>query len=222
MHYLKARTNFKDTTQLTIDWGSKKETLKLDPLDIDQKEPLRILKTENFKPNDGEVKITKTGALPVFAGLTWIYSSDEMTDASSSSVMDLKREFYLIKPGDKLTQLKVDDKVTVGDEIEVLLTIKSKSQLEYVHLKDPRGAGFESNSLLSGYQWNIISRYEEPRDSLMNFFFDNLPKGEYMMKHRFKATTAGIYKFNSATIQSMYAPEMTAYSSTFRLEVLEK
>lgn len=222
MHYLKARTNFKDTTQLAIEWGAKKETLKLNPLDIDQKEPLRILKTENFKPNDGEVKITKTGALPVFAGLTWIYSSDEMTDASGSSVMDLKREFYLIKPGDKLTPLKVGDKVTVGDEIEVLLTIKSKSQLEYVHLKDPRGAGFESNSLLSGYQWNMISRYEEPRDSLMNFFFDNVPKGEYMMKHRFKATTAGIYKFNSATIQSMYAPEMTAYSSTFRLEVMEK
>tara|TARA_B110001454_G_scaffold219203_1_gene252166 strand:+ start:92165 stop:98101 length:5937 start_codon:yes stop_codon:yes gene_type:complete len=222
MHYLKARTNFKYKTQLAIEWGSKKETLKLDPLDIDQKEPLRILKTENIKPNDGEVKITKTGALPVFAGLTWIYSSDEITDASGSSVMDLKREFYLVKPGDKLTPLKVGDKLTVGDEIEVLLTIKSKSQLEYVHLKDPRGAGFESNSLLSGYQWSMIGRYEEPRDSLMNFFFDNIPKGEYMMKHRFKATTAGIYKFNSATIQSMYAPEMTAFSSSFRLEVVEK
>jgi uncharacterized protein YfaS (alpha-2-macroglobulin family) len=232
MHYLRARTNFKDKTQLAIEWGSKKETLKLDPLDIDQKEPLRILKTENIKPNDGKVKITKTGALPVFAGLTWIYSSDEMTDASGSSVMDLKREFYLVKSsdskssdittGDKLTQLKVGDKVTVGDEIEVLLTVKSKSQLEYVHLKDPRGAGFESNSLLSGYQWNMIGRYEEPRDSLMNYFFDNIPKGEYMMKHRFKATTAGIYRFNSATIQSMYAPEMTAYSSSFRLEVIAK
>jgi len=55
----------------------------------------------------------------------------------------------------------------------------------------------------------------------MNFFFDRVPKGEYMMRHRFKATTSGVYKFNSATIQSMYAPEMTAYSSSFRLEVVE-
>ncbi len=221
MHYLRLKTNFKDKTQLAIDWGSLKEKINLDPLDIDQKEPLRILKTEKIKDGDGTVKITKTGALPVFAGLTWIYSTDEMTDASGSSVMDLKREFYLVNAGEKLTPLNVGDRINVGDEVEVLLTIKSKSQLEYVHLKDPRGAGFESNSLLSGYQWQTIGRYEEPRDSLMNFFFDTVPKGEYMMKHRFKATTAGVYKFNSATIQSMYAPEMTAYSSSFRLEVVE-
>lgn len=221
MHYLRLKTNFQDKTQLTIEWGSLKEKINLDPLDIDQKESLRILKSNKIKDQDGTVKINKTGALPVFAGLTWIYSSDELTDASGSSVMDLKREFYLVRAGDKLSLLKVGDKINIGDEVEVLLTIKSKSQLEYVHLKDPRGAGFESNSLLSGYQWQTIGRYEEPRDSLMNFFFDNIPKGEYLMKHRFKATTAGVYTFNSATIQSMYAPEMAAYSSSFRLEVIE-
>lgn len=221
IHYLRLRTRFKEKTQLAIEWGTRKENFKLDPLDIDQKEPLRFVKTENIKSNDGEVKITKTGTLPVFAGLTWIYSSDEMTDASGSSVLDLKREFYLVRP-DKLTPLKTGSKVVVGDEIEVVLTVKSKSLLEYIHLKDPRGAGFESNSLLSGYQWDGIGRYEEPRDSLMNFFFDRMPKGEYMVRHRFKATTAGQYKINSATIQSMYAPEMTAYSSSFRLDVVEK
>jgi uncharacterized protein YfaS (alpha-2-macroglobulin family) len=118
--------------------------------------------------------------------------------------------------------LALGDRVAVGDEIEVLLTIKSKSQLDYVHLKDPRGAGFEGNALLSGYRWDMIGRYEEPRDSLMNYFYESVPKGEYLMRHRFKATTPGVYKFNSATIQSMYAPEMTAYSSTFKLEVTEK
>lgn len=221
MHYLRLKTNFQDKTQLVIEWGATKKTLNFDPLDIDQKEPLRILKTEKIVAADGNVKVNKAGKLPVFAGLTWIYSSDEMTDASGSSVMDLKREFYLVNSGNKLTPLKVGEKIKVGDEVEVLLTVSSKSPLEYVHLKDPRGAGFESNSLLSGYQWETIGRYEEPRDSLMNFFFDRVPKGEYMMRHRFKATTSGVYKFNSATIQSMYAPEMTAYSSSFRLEVVE-
>lgn len=223
MHYLRLKTNFTQRTQLAIDWGGRKEKIELDPLSVDQKEPLRFLKTDNFKKDDGKVTITKTGALPVFAGLTWIYSSDEMTDASSSSMMGLKREFYLVKKDTKntLVPLKLGEKIKVGDEIEVLLTVNSRSQIDYVHLKDPRGAGFEGNSLLSGYRWESIGRYEEPRDSLMNFFFDSVPKGEYMMRHRFKATTPGIYKFNSATIQSMYAPEMTAYSSTFRIEVVD-
>lgn len=224
MHYLRLKTDFSQKTQLDIQWGEKKETLNIDPLSVDQKEPLRFLKTENFKKDDGHVTITKTGALPVFASMTWIYSSDEMTEASGSAVLDLKREFFLVKNQNKqqLVLLKLGDTIKVGDEIEVMLRIKSKSPLEYIHMKDPRGAGFESNSLLSGYKWESIGRYEEPRDSLMNFFFDAIPKGEYVMKHRFKATTPGVYKFNSATIQSMYAPEMAAYSSTFSLEVAEK
>ncbi len=221
MHYLRAKTQFTEKTNLAVEWGARKENLNIDPLSVDQKEPFRFVKTDNFKPEDGHVTIAKTGLLPVFAGMTWIYSSDAMTDASGSSVMDLKREFFRVKK-DALEKMAVGDRVAVGDEIEVLLTIKSKSEISYVHLKDPRGAGFESNALLSGYRWDMISRYEEPRDSMMNFFYEHVPKGEYLMKHRFKATTPGVYKFNSATIQSMYAPEMTAYSSTFRMEVTEK
>ena len=62
-------------------------------------------------------------------------------------------------------------------------------------------------------------RYEEVRDSGMNFFFERLPVGEYTMKHRLRATTAGTFQSAPATLQSMYAPEFTAYSTGARLTI---
>ena len=44
--------------------------------------------------------------------------------------------------------------------------------MEYVHLRDPRGAGFEPESAQSRHRWDLgIYWYEEIRDSGTNFFF---------------------------------------------------
>ena len=60
-----------------------------------------------------------------------------------------------------------------GDEVEVQLGVTARHAAEYVHLRDPRGAGFEPTALRSGYRWDLgIGRYEEIRDSGTNFFFD--------------------------------------------------
>jgi uncharacterized protein YfaS (alpha-2-macroglobulin family) len=88
-----------------------------------------------------------------------------------------------------------------------------------VHLLDPRPAGFESETLLSGWKWDQLSRYKEPRDSLTNFFMDWVPHGEYVLRYRMRATTVGSYRIGPAVLQSMYAPEMSAYSSGFRVNV---
>ena len=92
--------------------------------------------------------------------------------------------------------------------------------MEYVHLRDPRGAGFEPVSSLSQHKWDLgIFWYEEIRDSGTNFFFEHLPQGEYTFKYRIRATTAGDFKVAPATAQPMYAPEFTAYSSGAALEI---
>ncbi len=98
--------------------------------------------------------------------------------------------------------------------MEVHLSIRAKHAAEYVHLRDPRGAGFEPETTTSRYKWDLgIGWYEEVRDSGTNFFFDRLPAGEYDFKYRLRASTAGEFKVAPATLQSMYAPEFTAYSS---------
>ncbi len=51
------------------------------------------------------------------------------------------------------------------------------------------------------------------RDSGTNFFFEQLPVGEYTFKYRLRANMAGTFRVGPATVQSMYAPEFNAYSS---------
>lgn len=221
LRFMKNSGALDKSTMVDMKWGDLNKKIELDPFEF-RKDPLRFIKTENFKSNDGTVEFKKTGALPVIASSTWIYTTDKINTASSSSVLSLDRQFYQVKSDagkQTLAPLKSEAKIKVGDEVEVQLKIKAKSQLEYVHLKDPRGSGFEANQLLSGYVWDLLARYEEPRDSLTNFFISWLPQGEYILKHRFKATTKGKYKFGSAVIQSMYSPDMSAYSSGMVLEV---
>lgn len=219
--FMKAGGALDKPTQVEMIWGDLAKKINIDPYDF-PKEPIRFNKNDNFKIGDGGVEFKKSGGVPVIASSTWIYTTDKLSTGSTSSVLALERQFYLVKNNlnkPTLALLNSDSKINVGDEVEVQLKIKAKSQLEYLHLKDPRGAGFEANQLLSGYVWDMLSRYEEPRDSLTNFFIAWLPQGEYILKHRFRATTQGKYKFGSAVIQSMYSPDMSAYSSGMMLEV---
>ncbi len=110
--------------------------------------------------------------------------------------------------------------LAVGDEVEVQLSLRAKAAAEYVHLRDPRPAGLEPDRPESGWKWDLgISRYEETRDSGANFFFENLPAGEYTFKYRLRANLAGEFRSGPAQVQSIYAPEFVAYSAGERLEI---
>ena len=102
----------------------------------------------------------------------------------------------------------------MGDELEVQLSLRVKQAAEYVHLRDPRGAGFEPVSQTSGFAWDRgLGYYEEVRDSGESFFFEQLPAGEHTFKYRVRANMAGTFRVGPASVQSMYAPEFNAYSS---------
>ena len=104
--------------------------------------------------------------------------------------------------------------VSPGDEVEVQISLRARHAAEYVHLRDPRAAGFEPENVLSRYKWDLgISWYEETRDSGSNFFFEQLPAGEYTFKYRVRANMAGTFRVGPATVESMYAPEFVAYSA---------
>jgi uncharacterized protein YfaS (alpha-2-macroglobulin family) len=93
--------------------------------------------------------------------------------------------------------------------------------MEYVHLRDPRGAGFEPTSNVSRHRWDLgIYWYEEIRDSGTNFFFERLPQGQYTFKYRVRAAIAGTFKLAPAIIQPLYAPELVAYSAGRVVEVV--
>lgn len=166
----------------------------------------------------GVVVVEKESAPLMFASATWHFSTDQLPTEVRGDLFGVTRRYFLRSGAGKEITLAPFAEGTVlkpGDEVEVQLTITSRAPAEYVHLRDPRAAGMEPDGAQSGYKWDWTSpgRYEETRDSGTNFFFDWLPAGEHVLKYRLRANMAGTFRVGPATLQSMYAPEFTAYSA---------
>ncbi|OGR75380.1 MAG: hypothetical protein A2X32_12730 [Elusimicrobia bacterium GWC2_64_44] len=219
---MKAKGALDQPETFSVSWGSTAENFQLQPFDWVGR-PLRWSKYGNDVGRaDLAPKVAKKGPGLAFASFTGIYSTDKTAAESPDGMMNVSRKYFLReKEGDgyALKPLSDGDSVAVGDQVEVHLTVRTRSQFEYVHLKDPKAAGFEAEELTSGWKWDQLGRYEEPRDSLTNFFMEWLPHGEYVLKYRVRPTTPGVYKAGAAVIQSMYAPEFAAHSSGFTLNV---
>ena len=171
-----------------------------------------------------EVVVEKDTPGLLFASATWHFSTETLPAAAAEGGLFTVRRAYFrrLNEGGEwvLRPLAEGERLAVGDQLEVHLSLTALHAAEYVHLRDPRGAGFEPETLTSGYRWDLgLARYEEIRDSGTNFFIEWLPAGEYTLKHRLRAATAGVFRAGPATLQSMYAPEFTAYSSGAELAV---
>ncbi|MFO7732920.1 MAG: alpha-2-macroglobulin family protein [Candidatus Aminicenantes bacterium] len=176
-----------------------------------------VIAGDKLGPECAAVRVSKTGKGLAFASATWHFSTEKMPERGDGDLFAVDRSYFKReKKGSEtvLAPLADGTELSVGDEIEVHLSIRARHPAEYVHLRDPRPSGCEPVSLTSGYRWDLgLVRYEEVRDSGMNFFMERLPQGEYTLKHRLRCAMAGTFKAAPATLQSLYAPEFAAYSS---------
>ena len=158
-----------------------------------------------------------------FASATWSFSTEQPPARGDGDLFSVERRYFRrVKQGRETTlePLTPQSTVAVGDEIEVQLSLRSRMGAEYVQLRDPRAAGLEPDRPDSGWRWDLgITRYEETRDSATSFFFEQLPAGEYTLKYRLRAATAGDFRVGPATVQSMYAPEFAAYSGAATMAI---
>ncbi len=184
-----------------------------------------VFEGEKLKPSLLPVIVEKETPGLMFASTTWHFSTEKLPAKAEGDFLAVDRHFFLRKTVGKEVQLMPlaeGASVHVGDEVEVQISLKSKHPVDYVHLRDPRGAGFEPTSVNSLHKWDLgIYWYEEIRDSGTNFFFEHLPQGEYTFKYRIRATTAGEFKVSPSTLQPMYATEFAAYSAGHRIKILE-
>jgi uncharacterized protein YfaS (alpha-2-macroglobulin family) len=209
----------------TVRIGAREQTFRFEPDEYEGRGLWRIAGPDIEPKTDGVIKVEKTTPGIMFASATWHFSTEKLPARGDSDFFAVERRFFRRIAGEagfKLEPLEEGAKLAVGDELEVQLSLSSKHAAEYVHLRDPRGAGFEPTSTTSRWQWDLgIGWYEEVRDSGTNFFFEWLPAGEYTFKYRVRATMAGAFRVGPSTVQSMYAPEFAAYSSGVMLDVAE-
>ncbi|MGZ3705756.1 MAG: alpha-2-macroglobulin family protein, partial [Bdellovibrionota bacterium] len=215
-HYLDSTNGLGVPEEVRVDLGSQKTEFHFDPETYTGKKN-QIVVSGPKVDSAARITVSKASKGFAFASATWAFSTDVLPAEDRGDFFQVSRRYFRRSQAGAewtLTPLSEGAKIAVGDQIEVQLSLRTKHAAEYVHLRDPRGAGFEPESAVSSWKWDLgISWYEEVRDSGSNFFFSALPVGEYNFKYRLRANMAGTFRVGPATVQSMYAPEFNAYSA---------
>ena len=112
-----------------------------------------------FHEGDNHIVITKLeGEAPVYFSTQIKYFSMEEPITAAGNEIFVRRQYYkldsiptLLKgPATQKTLLKNSDHIESGDHIEVVLTLESKNEYEYLLFEDMKPGGFEAVQLKSG------------------------------------------------------------------------
>jgi hypothetical protein len=122
--------------------------------------------------------------------------------------------------GPVITPVTESSNLKFGDKIRVRIELRVDRDMEYVHLKDMRAAGFEPLNVLSTYRYQDgLGYYESTKDAATHFFISYLPKGTFIFEYPLVLTHSGDFSNGISSIQCMYAPEFTSHSEGLRVKI---
>ncbi|BFP40579.1 hypothetical protein FGF1_14240 [Flavobacteriaceae bacterium GF1] len=214
-----------DNTVISIG-GQKISAKKLEPT---QKEAgtgyMKIAWTKDeISKEMASVKVQNKSKVSGFGGVYWQYFEDlDKTMDSEEGPLTIRKELFLKEKsvdGERLIPVNTELNLSLGDLLTVRLEVRSKDDLEFVHLKDLRASGLEPIDVISTYKWQDgLGYYQSTKDVATHFFFDNLPKGTYILEYELRVNNSGNFSTGISTLQSMYAPEFSGHSKGERLVV---
>ncbi len=189
-------------------------TLNGKPMEYDPTDMLTGYFRKSIEPADGKLDLhidRRNAASPAWGAVYFQYSA-KMDGIKAAKIDDLSIEKQLCRfDGD---QLDSKASLAVGDKVIVKLVIKNARDLQFITINDERAACCEPTDQLSGYRFaDGLGYYLEIKDSATKLFFNYLPKGTHVITYEMTITSTGSYNMGIATIQSQYAPQITAHSS---------
>ncbi len=183
----------------------------------------QVRTTSEITPAMSEIAVSNTNAGPAWGALYWQYyeNLDQITSAKTG--LNVEKKLFteqITANGKSLIEVTSSQPLKVGDKAMVRLTVRNDRDMEYVMLKDMRGACFEPVEQLSGAKWKEqVVYYQSMKDASVNFFFDHLPKGTYVFEYPLYVTRSGEYSNGVTTIQCLYAPEFVSHTAGERVNV---
>lgn len=161
--------------------------------------------------------IRKTGTAPVWGAIYKQYFQPMKQVSAQGDNLQIEKKLFLENMNEKERQLipvSVDNPLEAGTKVIVQLVVKNKQTMDYVCIKDLYAGCLEITDPLSGtYCQEGLLYYKSSTDVAVNFFFDELPKGTYVLEYGFYVTRKGNYTDGVTSIQCLYAPEYVAHSS---------
>lgn len=201
-----------------------------------------------------EIRIVRHGGnAPVYFAVRATLFTAEEPVAPAGSELFVRRTYYRLVPRATLLKGTTFDRVELdegfvrsGERIEVVLTIETKNDYEYLLFEDLKPAGFEAVEVRSGGslyarevkrsaapatsqsagerdEFTGRSRwvYPEWRDRKAALFIDKLPQGFWELRYEFRAETPGSFHALPVLAHAMYVPEIRANSAEVRVNVGE-
>lgn len=185
----------------------------------------QAIKSDNLDKNLATVSIKKDGPGIVQGGLFWQYYEDLDKIKSTESYISITKELYKkvkTENGEQLIKINENSPLKVGDKVTVRMILNTDRNMEFIHLKDMRAAGFEPLDVISGYEWkNNLGYYQSTKDASTNFYIENMPKGKYVFEYDYVANASGKFSNGITTLQNYYAPQMNAHTQGTKVAISE-
>ncbi len=181
------------------------------------------INSETLDKNLSTVTIRKDSPGIVQGGLFWQYYEDLDKIKSSETYISVTKELYKkikTENGEQLQKITPETPLKVGDKVTVRMILNTDRNMEFIHLKDMRAAGFEPVNVISMYQWkNNLGYYQSTKDASTNFYIQYMPKGKYIFEYDYLCNAAGKFSNGMTTLQNYYAPQMNAHTKGDYVEI---
>jgi hypothetical protein len=175
-----------------------------------------------IKPDMGKIKVVKKDQGVSWGAVYWQYFEQLDKITPHETPLKLKKQLFLQKntaSGPVIEPVTETTKLKLGDKIKVRIELRVDRDMDYVHMKDMRAAGFEPTNVFSGYKWQDgLGYYESTRDAATHFFFSKLHKGTFVFEYPVVVNHLGDFSNGITQIQCMYAPEFTSHSEGIRVK----
>lgn len=214
------------------DWkaSNRKDKIKYDNTKVDSKDfspSIGYLKTtwtgDKLTSIPEHIKIKKRTKNPSWGAVYYQYWEDIDKVQSSTKDLHVKRTLYKVinsKTGEELIPITTTTPLELGDKVRIKLELKFDRDMEFFHIQDTRGSGFEPVNVLSQYKYqNGIGYYEETGDAATHFYMDFVKKGNFIFEYTVYVSIAGNYSSGLTIGESLYAPEFRFQSDGSRVNI---
>jgi len=188
-----------------------------------------VVHGSDLRDGENEVRIARDGPGQLYYSLALrlelFYDSFEPV-SSLDQGLSITRTYRLVEGGSHLSD---DGTYSVGDLVEVQLTLEAQDEAWYVVVEDPLPAGFEAlnerlNPVSYGdssgpwrwYEWGYNRK--DLYDDRVNFFVTHLWPGQHVLTYLMRATTPGEFSALPAQAYPMYE-EVWGRSASHQLRV---
>jgi len=169
------------------------------------------------KASGAIIEIARSGAGPAWGGVAARYIAP-ITDVQAFSESDVTIAKRLLLVSDDATGSHTSDAdgvtLQAGDKVKVQLIVTSDRDIDYAVITDEQSGCLAPADQLSGYKYGgETGYYREVRTGVTNLFLPRLPKGKFILEYECFVEGDGIYSSGIATVQSLYAPMLSAHSA---------